>query len=453
MTSVSENFKALATANGRYVSCRIEAGEHVFLDDRIIDFDFDDVVHPNRFKIGTTCANKFRFSAVYGGELEVGDTVKPFVSFDGREWCPLGIFYVTRRYIRGGYASIVCYDRMYGLDDVYEPSLRAPTTTDAVLRDACAQAGISCSENGGSFEVKHLPFEYTIRDIIGFVAAMCCASAKFDRNGALVFKKAVPTQGVCLREKNCMSINRNMTRSFVAGVIIDADGSTIESGSSNTESAVDLYDPLVTQETADLLAEQLSDFRFYGARIEMQGLPYLESGDNITLEEKDGGTYPIVISEIEYHYDGGLTAVLHSRNTSPEKSELQTALEELSFSTDIVHMKSANRFELGISTVARTLAEFEFTTATRGKSALIDVDFSLLANEGTELKITAYVNDVQCERVVTYKPTGGRYGLWHYRYLTDALPRGNCRVTVKLAAETGAARIPAKQAYSTLLLL
>lgn len=452
-TTVSNNFRALAEANGRYVSCKIEAGGETFLDDRITEFDFDDVIHPDRFTVGTTCANRFCFSVVYNGELDVHDTVKPYISFDGREWCPLGTFYVARRYVRGGYASIICYDRMYGLDTEYKPTLRAPTTTGAILHDACTQAGIVCSENGGDFTVKRLPRGYSIRNIISFVSAMCCSSAKFDRGGALVFKRAVPTEGVYLREKNCMSIDRNMTISFVAGVIADADGVTIESGSSAVESAVELYDPLITQETADLLAEQLKDFRFYGARIEMQGLPYLEAGDNIMLEEKDGGVYPITISEVEYHYDGGLTAVLHSRNTGVEKSELQTALEELSLSTEVVRMQQTNSFSLAISTVARTLAEYEFTTEKRGSAALVDVDFTILANEGTELKIFVYVNDAQCERVVTYRPVGGRTSLEHYRYLADGLPKGANRVTVRIQAVSGAAQIAEKQSYSTLLLL
>lgn len=453
MTNVSDNFRALAEANGRYVCCKITAGGETFLDDRIIDLDFDDVIHPDRFTIGTVCSNKFCFSAVYNGELNVRDEVRPYISFDGKEWCSLGVFYVARRYVRGGYASIICYDKMYYLDTEYKPTLRIPTTTDAILRDACAQAGISCAENGGNITIRRLPRGFTIRDIISFTASMNCASAKFDRNGVLVFKKTVPTAGVFLREKNCISINRNMTTSFVAGVIIDADGTAIESGSSTVESAAELYNPMMTQEIADMLAEQLGKFRFYGAQIKMQGLPYLEAGDNITLEEKDGSTYPITISEIEYHYDGGLTATLYSRNTNPEKSELQTALEDLSFSTDIVRMQQSNSFALAISAIARTLAEYEFTTGKRGKAAMIDVNYTLLANEGTELKILVYVNDVQQERTATYKPVGGRLTLEHFHYLADNLPKGNNRITVRIQATTGTAQIAAGQSYSTLLIL
>ena len=98
MVEVSENFRELAQKNGRHVYCRIEAGSvtsvpEVFLDDRIIEFDFDDVAHPDWFTIGTTCANRFYFVVKYSGELNVNDRVLPYISFDNKEWCPLGIFY------------------------------------------------------------------------------------------------------------------------------------------------------------------------------------------------------------------------------------------------------------------------------------------------------------------------------------------------------------------------
>ena len=138
MVEVSEKFRELAQKNGRHVYCRIEVGSvtsvpEVFLDDRIIEFDFDDVAHPDWFTLGTTCANRFYFVVKYGGELNVRDRVLPYISFDNEEWCPLGIFYVSRRYVRDGYASIVCYDKMYSLDTDYVSSLPMPTDTVKIM--------------------------------------------------------------------------------------------------------------------------------------------------------------------------------------------------------------------------------------------------------------------------------------------------------------------------------
>ena len=450
--TVTDNFKSLATANGRYVYCKITAGGKTFLDDKIIEFDFDDVVHPDRFTIGTACANRFGFSVAYNGELEVHDEVRPFISFDNKEWCPLGVFYVARRYVRGGYASIICYDKMNDLDAEYDPTLRVPTTAAALLKDVCAQAGLVCGETGAELTVKRIPDGCTMREMIGLIASLSCSNAKIDREGKLVFKHAAQSKNIRISDKNCFSIRRNMSTSFIAGLIANGDGAIVESGSSSVESAVEMYNPLMTQELADELVETLSAYKFYGAELEMQGLPYLEAGDNILLEE-GGDTYPITLSEISYHYGGGLTAKVRSRTTDPEKSELQTALEDLNFSTEIPHFQQVNNFTLAITSIAKIAAEFEFTTEKRNAAAILDLNYTMLANEGTEVKITTYVNDVASDREVVYKPVGGRLCLEHYRFMAENLPKGGNRITVRIQATTGTAQIAAKQAYSTLLIL
>lgn len=450
--TVSDNFKSLATANGRYVYCKITAGGTTFLDDRIIEFDFDDVVHPDRFTIGTTCSNRFSFSVVYGGELEVHDEVRPFVSFDNKEWCPLGIFYVAKRYVRGGYASIICYDKMNDLDAEYDPTVRVPTTASALLNDVCTQAGLTCSETVPELAVKRIPDGCTMSEMIGLIASLSCSNAKIDRSGVLVFKHAAKTKNIRISEKNCFSIRRNLSISFIAGLIADGDGAAVESGSSSVESAVEMYNPLMTQELADELAETLSAYKFYGAELEMQGLPYLEAGDNILLEE-NGVDYPITLSEISYHYSGELTARIRSRTTEPDKSELQTAIEKLDFQPNIGHMQRFNNFALSISSTARTASEFEFTTEKRNAAAILDLNYTMLANEGTEIKITAYVNGEVSDYEVNYKPVGGRLCFEHYRFMAENLPKGINRITVRIQATTGVARIEAKQAYSTLIVL
>ena len=127
MITVSDKFKALAQDNGRRVWCRITVGSEVFLDDRITEMSFDDVIHPDWFTVGTTCANRLHFTARYSGELTSGAEVRAEVSFDGEEWCQLGVFYISRRYVRGNYVSVTAYDRMYSLDTSYSWKGELPT--------------------------------------------------------------------------------------------------------------------------------------------------------------------------------------------------------------------------------------------------------------------------------------------------------------------------------------
>ena len=81
MVEVSEKFRQLAQDNGRRVWCRIVADGVEFQDDALIEMSFDDVVHPDWFTIGTTCANRLHFSARYSGELSSRAEVTAFISF------------------------------------------------------------------------------------------------------------------------------------------------------------------------------------------------------------------------------------------------------------------------------------------------------------------------------------------------------------------------------------
>ena len=166
MVSVSDKFKKLAQDNGRRVWCRIVADGEEFLDDRLIDMSFDDVVHPDWFTIGTTCANRLHFSARFTGELSAGAEVSAFISFDGEEWCPLGVFFISQRYVRGNIVSVTAYDRMYSLDIAFSYSGTLPATSDVILKKLCEDNGIICAEAGYPYKVESIPTDCTVRDMM-----------------------------------------------------------------------------------------------------------------------------------------------------------------------------------------------------------------------------------------------------------------------------------------------
>ncbi|MDE6031349.1 MAG: hypothetical protein K2G32_07000, partial [Oscillospiraceae bacterium] len=333
---VSDRFKELARQNGRHVYCRIEVGTltsipEVFLDDRIIEFDFDDVAHPDWFTLGTTCANRFYFVVKYSGEIGVKDRVLPYISFDNEEWCPLGVFYVSRRYVRDGYASIVCYDKMYSLDTEYVSALPLPTDSVKILEEICRQTGLVCEDKGITFAVEKIP-ECSLRDMIGYIAMVNRSCAKLDKLGRLVMRSYVDGEFV-IDEKNCMSIRRNMGRSVVTCIKAETEDAILESGEGAEISTLELYNPIMTQERLDVLYSLFKPFSFFGAEIEMQGMPFIDAGESVLLLEK-GLLYPLMASEIEYHYDGGLTARLYSKNKSysdaaPRTDDLEKLLAEL----------------------------------------------------------------------------------------------------------------------------
>lgn len=455
MVEVSEKYMELAQESGRHVYCKIIAGNETFLDDRILEFDFDDVCHPDWYTIGTTCSNRFSFSVKYAGELEVNDVVMPYVSFDNEEWCPLGIFYVARRYVRGNYASIICYDKFYSLDVEYFPSVQLPTTTDVILKDVCSMAGITCEKFGHAYSVEKIPEGCTLRDMIGYIAAMNRSVAKLDRSGALVMKAYTQMNFFFLYEKNCMDFSRNMSYSRITALKVDTGDEILEGGSGGELATLELYNPFMTQKRVDDMIMEFAPFRFYGADIVMQGMPFLESGDYIFFYENDRMFYPIAIGEIEYHYDGALTATLHSKNKSytdaaVHQNDLDAALEEIRAQLGNIYLKQTNEQALSLNTEPLTVADFEFNTKVKNTFAQIDANFTIDASSGRTLNIDLYVNGEKVSRTAVHISSGSREML-HFYYLADKLPKGKNHIEVKFSLASGTALIAKQQLIATLV--
>ena len=326
--AISNKFRELATANGRHVSCKITLGKTTYYDDRILKFEFHDVTHSEWFTIGTTCANEFSFSVLHTFEPELHEEVRPYISFDGEEWCPLGIFYVARRIIRGKRATFVCWDKMNDLDEEFLHPYSPTATISAkdALAHVCEEAGIVFNGTCINYSMPSPPRPVTRRNMIGYIAALNCACAKINRYGELVFKtySAMPT--AVLSADNCFNINRNITEAGISGIRVDTGTGIIRYRQGEGLTMVDLENPLMNQTRLNAIGKQLEQLYFYGAEIDMQGLPFLESGEFIQLKETDGTLAPIVMSEIIYYYDGALTTKLLSKNK--EDSDATVHLRE-----------------------------------------------------------------------------------------------------------------------------
>ncbi|MCH5203961.1 MAG: hypothetical protein J1F03_04380 [Oscillospiraceae bacterium] len=438
MVNVSEKFKELSMSNGREISCKIVAGGETFSDDRLIEFDFNDVVHQRRFTIGSACASRFTFSVRYSGELEVHDEVRPYISFDGGEWCPLGVFYVARRYVRGKYASIICYDKMYSLETEYVPRIYSPAKIKDILDDICQKHGIVCDANIEASEAVWIPYGSTVREVLGFIAGVACANAKFDREGKLSIKKCPQMNGFILPAKNCMHQSRNMSATKIGRLIVDTGSQIINIGRGGELSTIEIYNPLMTKSRAEDIIGIFSDIPFYGADIEMQGLLFLEAGDCIYMEDEDSNIYPIMVSEIDYHYDGGLTAKLYSKTryyTEEEayQDDLRNELEQIRASLGSFCFKSENRFYMPLISDDIEAASFDFETTISGSFAQGDVNFTVDGKGILEIK--AYVNDRRL-RTAVHEATGEKT-IVHFYFLTDELPKGQNNVYVTIRAVDG----------------
>ncbi len=449
MVSVSDRFMELAQQNGRKVWCRIVADGVEFLDDSLIEMSFDDVVHPDWFTIGTTCANRLHFIAKYGGELSSGAEVTAFISFDGEEWCQLGVFYISRRYVRGDIVNVTAYDRMYSLDNAFSYKGELPVGSDVLLQQICSDNGILCDDPGYPFSIEKIPEDSTVRDVIGYIAGINRACAKMDRHGRLVLKTPQHVDFNIL-DKSCWSVQRNMVRSVVTCMKVNTGEGELTAGGGAEISTLELYDPFMTQAILDNIYSMFKPFSFYGAELEMQGLPFLEAGDMVYFLDGDM-LYPIVISEIEYTYNGGLSAKLSSKNRvdDDDGGELEDLLERLLHMKDAVYYKRENPGQIALTSSPQIIADFEFET-TEDCFAQLDVNFTLRNSNADLVTLTVNVNGREVPRSFI-QSLGSGDELIHLYHLVDKLPAGKNRVYVTAGTRTGSSYIAVGDMQATLV--
>lgn len=449
MVEVSERFMQLAQDNGRRVWCRIVADGVEFLDDRLIEMSFDDVVHPDWFTIGTTCANRLHFKARYSGELSSKAEVMAFISFDGEEWCPLGVFFIERRYVRGNVISITAYDRMYSLDSACSYTGELPVTSDVLLRKICSDNGIICAGAGYPYKIEAFPEGSTVRDVIGYIAGLNRACAKMDRRGRLTLKKPQHADFNIL-DRNCWGVQRNMGRSVVTCVKANTGDGELTAGSGAQISTLELYDPFMTQAILDQIYSEFKPFSFFGAELEMQGLPFLESGDLVYFLDGDM-LYTIAISEVEYTYDGGFSAKLYSKNRVDEDgSELEDILEKLLHLKSAVYYKRENPAQTALTASPQIIADFEFETVEEC-FAQLDINFTLRNSNADAVLLTVNVNGTDVPRDFIQSLETGDTELMHVYHLVDKLPAGKNRIYAAAQTRSGAAYIAAGDMQATLV--
>lgn len=463
MYEVSTGYRKLAESPGRHVYCKIVAGGKTYLDDRIIKFEFDDLAYPEYYTIGTACSSRFSFTVRYTDALQVHDEVKPYISFDNKEWCPLGVFYVSRRYVRGSYASITCYDMMYSLNMEYVPSVQAPTTAAALYRDICSQYKIPCESGDwiGS-HVNKLPKGFTVREVLGFIASMASSYAKFGRDGKLYVRKLGDSNNLSLlEEENCFDINRNLNDSSIRGIRFDTGDDVTVYGEDTELTCVDVYNPIITPDVAESAYNMKKNFAFYGAEIKMQGLPYIEAGDKVLFTHSVPGQalreiVTLIACEVVYTYDGALTATLYSKcksysDSTVHKEDLKNAINDIRASLGNVCLTTANKEDIIINSSYAIVASFEFETAARNTFAQVDLNFTVYTEADSTLAVRVMVNGTEAARRAVHKTTGGKRELVHYYYLADKLPKGKNMITLLLSSLGSDAKIAANQLTATMV--
>lgn len=233
-------------------------------------------------------------------------------SAEGVEYVPLGRYYIPADGIEDLKHSweITGYDQMASLTEQYAPQIAFPATPESMLADVCAQCGLA--PPAAMFPAMQIesPFEGTFRQQLGWLAGLCGQSARFDRDGNLVFKWYTSTGFKVPRDNQYLSgLTRTTDGPFtVSSLTTGTEDNPVTSG---TGQGISATNPYMNQDVADLILPEV-EVSYTPCDVKWRGDPSIEVGDIIRVEGDHDEWLDVCIMEQEIHLYGGLSTTSHS---------------------------------------------------------------------------------------------------------------------------------------------
>jgi hypothetical protein len=184
-------------------------------------------------------------------------------------------------------------------------------------------------------------------------------------------------------------------------------------------------------------------------------MPFLEAGDVMQLIWNKN-LHTLVVSEIEYHYDGGLSATLYSKNKTytdavVHEDDLENTITELKSSIGAMYYKYSNDKQIAIKSDPVIAADFEFECVSDA-FAQVDVNFTLNESTADFVMISTYVNGTKAARTAVHAlDSENGKELLHYYHLADNLKKGKNRIYVTMQTKTGDAYILPSALFATVV--
>ncbi len=362
MLTVSDDFNNAMKAENRRFETRIKVGDKVYTKKDINSWVFTGgSISGETFQIGSTFSNSIKIEfcsilenikeltevtvevgiATYDadfnytnippaqvGSAQVGSAklihYKPTVY----EYVPLGTFYVTtcdpdRNEKK---TTLEASDRLLFMEDEYVSELKYPAKIRDVALEIANKSGMKINETNFSMistTTIGKPEGYTYRQAIGLIAQFEAGYARFNRNNELEVKQLIdPKFSVSPYEYFQKGLTKNELMYKVGGISCtvsvkskSGDEQVTYTSGSNTGPQIVLDNKVMTQSQLDNIYQKVKDLNFYPFTLNWRGNPALETGDWLTLTDRDGTLFKTPNLSYTLTFKGGLTAT-SSANTN-----------------------------------------------------------------------------------------------------------------------------------------
>lgn len=342
MRTVSQGYAEGANKNIRNVNVTIKNINDtvMYSASDIISISVQKCITDGSLGIGFASSDRLNLQVVSARKIPKMTWLRVYVSFDGHDEI-FGKFVCDECTRDGSVITITAYDAMYyqskktvkftGAPDLQLEALTFPCSMQDMLNYICRLRNITTDFVCQSFTVSELPQKdesnfYSVRELIGFIAACHGCNAKLDPSNKLIIK---PFEAVnyTANTSDVIDLTIDDSEPFeVTGVLFTVNNETsiyiddVE-GSEYDEDDVGVitcFNPLATVEIAEYVWSQIGGLSYYGGNLTQRGKGIIEVGDVITVGNlkypADTGTYPLCVTSIDYSItaDGGFVETLGS---------------------------------------------------------------------------------------------------------------------------------------------
>ena len=233
------------------------------------------------------------------------------------EYVRLGTFFVSEHVDvdeNEKTTTINCMDSVLFLEGTYKPTVTFPAKLFDVAADACYQAGVAMDVETflqlPDKKITTIPTDLTIRQMLGYISQYVAGYIKFSKYDVLQLKSGSDTVKIINTDLYySKGLSKNDLKYKISGLTNSpaGDSASITVGST-TGNQLEIDNPFVSQKDLQDIFSLLSKVEYYPFNIEWRGIPSIEAGDWMIVEDVEGNQYKIPNLKYTLSYNGGLRA-------------------------------------------------------------------------------------------------------------------------------------------------
>lgn len=233
------------------------------------------------------------------------------------EYVRLGTFFVSEHVDvdeNEKTTTINCMDSVLFLEGTYNPTVTFPAKLFDVAADACYLAGVAMDvETFLQLPDKTIttkPTDLTIRQVLGYISQYVAGYIKFSKYDVLQLKSGSDTVKIINTDLYySKGLSKNDLKYKISGLTNSpaGDSASITVGST-TGNQLEIDNPFISKADLQDIFSLLSSIEYYPFNIEWRGIPSIEAGDWMIVEDIEGNQYKIPNLKYTLSYNGGLRA-------------------------------------------------------------------------------------------------------------------------------------------------